>query len=362
MTWSYRIARVAGTDIKLHLTFVAFLAWMAWLGYVGGGPAGAAASALFIVAVFGCVLLHEFGHILMARHFGVRTPDVILLPIGGVARLERMPKEPRQELLIALAGPAVTLAIAVVLYAVMRLRGTAMPPLLTWNVHELSIVGIMQLNFWLLAFNLIPAFPMDGGRVFRSLLAMRMGLERATRVASSLGQVLAVVMGFLALQIGQPLLLLIAIFIFLGASAEVSAVATTTIGEGLDVRRLMVTDFRTLPIHASLADAVELLLAGEQREFPVLDNWGRVEGILTRDHLIRGLSQLGAGGGVRDVMAAAPPALAPDVAFQEAVERLRESRLPALPVVDAAGRLIGMLTSDNITDVLMVRRAVGSEQ
>jgi stage IV sporulation protein FB len=358
MSWSYRIARVAGTDIKLHLTFLAFVAWVGWGAYSAQGPAAAASILLFIAAVFVCILLHEFGHILTARRFGVRTPDVILLPIGGVARLERMPTVPRQELLIALGGPAVTLAIVAVLYAVLRARGDA-ASVLTWTMQDLSVAGVMQLNLWLLAFNMIPAFPMDGGRVLRALLAMRLGLERATRIAAGVGQVLAVAMGTYAVFGGRWnwLLVLIAVFIFFGAGAEATAVRSTSAGAGLDVRRMMVTDFRTIPIHASLADAVDLLLAGEQREFPVIDNWGRVEGLLTRDHLVRGLAQLGAGGGVRDAMAASPPAVAPEEPFEAAVDRLRASRLPALPVIDASGRLVGLLTTDNISDVLMVRRA-----
>ncbi|HEX6435462.1 MAG TPA: site-2 protease family protein, partial [Gemmatimonadales bacterium] len=124
MRWSYRIATIAGTDIKVHVTFLLLVGWWALIGYSQAGPAAALTSALALLALFACVVLHEFGHILMARRFGVRTPDVILLPIGGVARLERIPDEPRQELLIALAGPAVTLAIAVVLFLVLRLSGS----------------------------------------------------------------------------------------------------------------------------------------------------------------------------------------------------------------------------------------------
>lgn len=356
MQWSYRIGRIAGTDIKVHVTFLLLVGWWALIGYSQGGPTGALTSALALLALFACVLLHEFGHILMARRFGVRTPDVILLPIGGVARLERIPEEPRQELLIALAGPAVTLAIAVILYAVLRLGGSAAP------VGELTeqqpfLAQLVTINIYLLLFNLIPAFPMDGGRVLRAILASRLGMVRGTRIAASLGQSLAVVGGLYGLTRSQPLLVLVAFFVFLGANAEASAVETRAAGQGLQVRQMMVTNFRTVPIHATLNQAVELLLSGEQREFPVLDNLGRTEGILTRDNLIKGLSQRGPGSIVADSMTANVPTVSPNLSFQEALDRLRASRLPALPVVDPGGGLVGLLTLDNITDLLLVKRA-----
>jgi stage IV sporulation protein FB len=356
MKWVYTIGRIAGTEIKVHLTFVLFLAWWALLGYREGGPGGALTAALLLLALFACILLHEFGHILMARRFGVRTPDVILLPIGGVARLERIPDEPRQELLIALAGPAVTAGLALFFYVVLRLTGgdaevSQLNPLAPF------LTQLLVTNVWLLLFNMIPAFPMDGGRVLRALLASRLGLVRGTRVAASLGQALALIGGFYGIIVQNPFLILIAFFVFLGATAEAEAVETRAAGDGLQVSQMMVTNFRTIPVYATLADAVDLLLSGEQREFPVVDNNGRIEGILTRDNLIRGLSKLGAGATVSEAMTPAVPVVLPTLDFRDALERLRSSRLPALPVVDPTGALVGLLTADNIADLLMVQRA-----
>ncbi|MBA3893652.1 MAG: site-2 protease family protein [Gemmatimonadales bacterium] len=356
MGWTITLGRVAGTEIKVHLTFFILVVFWGMAGYQQGGPSGAVAACLMLFALFACVLLHEFGHILMAGRFGVRTPDVILLPIGGVARLERIPDEPRQELLIALAGPAVTLAIVVVLYALLALGGVT-PRLGGLDPGGPFLETLMRVNFFLLVFNLFPAFPMDGGRVLRALLASRMGLASGTRIAARFGQASAVVAGLFALSTGLPLLALVSLFVFLGAGAEAAAVETRVAGEGLTASQMMVTHFRTIPIHATLAEAVELLLSGEQREFPVVDNTGRVEGILTRDNIIKGISQRGPSSTVGEAMTTQVPAVSPQLGFQEALERLRSSGVPALPVMDEAGRLVGLLTLDNITDLLLVRRA-----
>ena len=364
MRWSYTIGRIAGTEVKIHVTFLLLLAWIAYRAYQIAGPTAAAGETLFFVSLFLCVLLHEFGHIIMARRFGVRTPDVILLPIGGVARLERIPEEPREELLIALAGPAVTLAIVFALAAVVLVSGHTMvlqSPLEAGVpfTARLLVSNLLFSNLLILGFNLIPAFPLDGGRVLRASLARKLGLVRATRIAATIGQLFAVALGILGVAWPEPLALLVAFFIFLGAGSEASAVAARVAGRGLQVSQMMVTDFRTIPIHATLAQAVDLLLTGEQREFPVVDNLGRTEGILTRDNLIRGLSRGGPTSTVAEAMTPSAPTVPPTLGFQEALERLRASGLPALPVVDAGGALVGLLTLDNITDLLLVRQAQG---
>src|SRR4051794_5042700 len=347
MRWTYTIGRIAGTAIKVHVTFLLILGWWALMGYSEGGPGAALTSALALLALFACILLHEFGHILMARRFGVRTPDVILLPIGGVARLERIPDEPRQELLIALAGPAVTLAIAGILLAVLRLTGSH-AEITRLNENQPFLAQLVSVNLYLLLFNLIPAFPMDGGRVLRALLASRLGLLRGTRIAATLGQTFAVLGGLYGLTRPEPLLVLVAFFVFLGANAEAATVETRLAGKGLQVSQMMVTDFRTIPVHATLNQAVELLLSGEQREFPVLDNLGRTEGILPRDNLDPGLSQHGPNSPGGEGMTPGVPRVEATVGIQEAPGRTRGRRLAGPPVVDVRGVLVGLLTMDNI--------------
>jgi Zn-dependent protease len=359
MRWSYTIGRIRGTEIKVHVTFFLLLAYYGYLAYQGAGTGAAVTETLFLVTFFLCVVLHEFGHITMASRFGVRTPDVILLPIGGVARLERIPEEPRQELLIALAGPAVTFAIIIVLFVAALAMGDAVVLRDPFLPTTPFVVRLLVSNAFVLAFNLFPAFPLDGGRVLRALLATRLGLVRATRIAGTVGQLFAVVLGILGLKVDAPLTMLVAFFIFVAAGTEASAVATRVAGKGLQVSQMMVTQFQTIPVHATLSHAVDLLLAGEQREFPVVDNLGRTEGMLTRDNLIRGLSKRGPEATVAEAMTPSTPTVAPTLGFQEALDRLRASGLPALPVVDAGGSLVGMLTMDNITDLLLVRRAQG---
>jgi Zn-dependent protease len=357
MRWSYTLGRIRGTEVKVHVTFFLLLAYLGYQSYLEAGRAAAIADTLFLIAFFVCILLHEFGHITMARRFGVRTPDVILLPIGGVARLERIPEEPRQELLIAIAGPLVTLAIIVLLLLVALARGQGVVLRDPFVGDVPVLIRLLVSNAFVLVFNLLPAFPLDGGRVLRALLARRLGLVRATKIAGTVGQLFAVALGITGVVWNLPLTMLVAFFIFLGAGTEASAVATRMAGQGLKVAQMMVTQFRTIPVHATLAQAVDLLLAGEQREFPVVDNLGRTEGILTRDNLLRGLSQHGPDAVVAAAMTSSAPSVPPTLSFQEALERLRSSGLPALPVIDAGGALVGMLTMDNITDLLLVRRA-----
>ncbi|MFP6881759.1 MAG: site-2 protease family protein [Roseibacillus sp.] len=218
MRWSFRLGKVAGTEVRVHLTFFILLAAFGWMFYAEGGVAAAVDGVVFIVAVFGCVLLHEFGHTLTAAKFGIRTPDITLLPIGGLARLERMPENPVQELLVALAGPAVNVGIAGVLFVIV---GFPNPPADIESILQIPFgQRLLVVNISLVLFNMIPAFPMDGGRVLRALLAMLISYGRATEVAATIGQLLAVLGAIFAIKSGALLLVLIALFIFLAARRE----------------------------------------------------------------------------------------------------------------------------------------------
>lgn len=227
MKWSVKLGRFAGVDVFLHVTFVLLVLLVAASGLLDGGTlADAMEGVVLVLAVFGCVLLHEYGHALAARGFGIRTRDITLLPIGGVARLERMPERPAQELWVALAGPAVNGIIAAALAAWLLLKG-AMTGLGWTEWFEGSLAQhLLLVNLSLIGFNLIPAFPMDGGRVLRAVLAMGMGQERATHIAAKVGRGLALVFAFYGLRgffggAGNPMLLFIAGFVWMSAGQEV---------------------------------------------------------------------------------------------------------------------------------------------
>ena len=359
MAWSLSIGRIAGTEIRIHFTFLLFLIWIFAANYAAGGRAAAWGSAIFIILVFGCVLLHEFGHILTARQFGVATPDVTLLPIGGVARLERIPEEPYQEFLVAIAGPAVNVVIAL---ALIVLAGARLDPehLATVGSGSVSLVDrLAVVNIFLVLFNLIPAFPMDGGRVLRALLAIPLGFVRATQIAATIGQVLAFVFGIIGLFY-SPILILIAVFVYLAASSEAHIVALRSISRGVPVASAMMTQFVTLAPEDEIEHAVETLLRTSQGEFPGVDGAGKPIGLLTRNDLIRAVQERGPAGQVGDAMSPDVPTIGQRQCLEDAFKILTEKHSPAVAVIDGAGRLTGLVTSETIGEMIMLNNALPS--
>jgi Zn-dependent protease/CBS domain-containing protein len=360
MSWSLNMGSVAGTAIRIHVTFLLFLAWIFGVNYISGGSQAAWNGVLFIVLIFLCVLLHEFGHIFTARGFGVRTPDVILLPIGGVARLERIPEKPSEEFLIAIAGPAVNVVIALLLIVVGGANLSASHLSSTLEAANVSMVDrLAAVNLFLALFNLIPAFPMDGGRVLRALLAARFGYVRATEIAAMIGQWVAFVLGFLGL-FGNPLLIFIAIFVYLAASSEAHLVATRAMSRGVPVTSAMLTQFATLTPDEHVDTAVETLLRTSQSEFPVVDGAGRPIGVLGRADLIRALRERGPDARVADVMTAGIPTVNKNRCLEDAFRLLQEKAAPAVAIVDGLDRLVGLVTSETIGEMLMLHRALPS--
>jgi Zn-dependent protease/CBS domain-containing protein len=351
--WSAKLGRFAGIDVYVHATFLLLLAWVVWRYWSTTGTlAGAGAEIALVLLLFLCVLLHEYGHALTARRFGIGTRSITLLPIGGLALLERMPRDPRQEILVALAGPAVNLVIAALLYLLLLAGGTGGAPL--HLVSATLLPTLIAANLVLAIFNLLPAFPMDGGRVLRAALAMRMDRVRATRLAARIGQGLAVGLGILGLM-GNPVLLLIAVFVWIGAGAEAGAVAVDDSLARQTAGRAMVTDFRTLAPDDPLSHAVELTLSGTQKDFPVLDG-DRLAGVITQASLLRALRDFGAGGPVRAAMAAARTAdVATPLADLLGMVQGPETRLVC---ITRAGRLVGIVDLENIAEFLRIRQAL----
>ena len=357
MSWSLNIGKVAGTVVRIHLTFILFLAWIFVASYASGGAATAWDSLAFMVLLFLCVLLHEFGHIFTARAFGVTTPYVTLLPIGGVAQLDRIPEEPWQEFLIAIAGPLVTvlITIALVLFA-----GAELQPSAAAAVDNLKIPIVDRLaavTLFLALFNLIPAFPMDGGRVLRALLASRFGYVRATEIAAAIGQFVAFALGFIGLM-GNPILIFIAIFVYLAASSEAHMVALRAASRGVPVSHAMVTQFATLSPQAHVDEAVQTLLQTSQGEFPVVDGAGKPIGVLGRADLIRAIKTLGPDARVADAMTPELPTIGHRLCLEDAFKLMQEKSAPAVGVTDASGRLIGLVTSETIAEMMMLQNAL----
>ncbi|MBK9139179.1 MAG: site-2 protease family protein [Verrucomicrobia bacterium] len=356
MKWSLRVGRFAGIDVYVHVTFLMILGFLGLANWFATrNLASVVDGLLFFLALFLCVVLHEYGHALTARRYGIKTKDITLLPIGGVARLESLPKEPIKELWIAVAGPAVNVVIAGLL-AVWLTVGQH------WHsVGQLSPTQghfaerLLAANLILIIFNLLPAFPMDGGRVLRAFLALRMDYARATNIAAVLGQGIALIFGFIGLFI-NPLLILIALFVWIGAGQEASMAQMRSSLAGVSVERAMMTDFRSLGPNDSLARAVDLVLSGSQADFPVVDD-GRLVGVLTRADLVAALAKGSPATAVSQVMKRDLPVLSPDDSLEDSIARGKALEVPVIPVV-ANGRLVGLLTMENVSEYVLIQNAL----
>lgn len=357
--WSWQVARIAGIPVRVHATFVILLAWILFSHLSAGhGLSAAAMGLVVVVAMFAVVVLHELGHALVAKRFGVGTSDITLYPVGGVARLDRIPEEPRQELLIALAGPGVNVALAVVAAVVLVAGGQELLPAHLSGHTVVTQLGFVQQLFWinvlLAVFNLLPAFPMDGGRVLRALLAMKMEHGRATEIAARIGQGFALVLGLIGLVTGS-MLMFVALFVWIGAGQEASSASLKTTLRGRRVEAAMITEFHTVMPTDRIGRAIELVLATFQTEFPVVDA-GRVVGVLTRADIARGLAQGGLDAPVAQAMRSAKETASPADDLGRALGALdRADGAPVLVMKDAA--LVGMLTPQNVAELMMFDRS-----
>ena len=354
MKWSHSIGRIAGIELRIHYTFYILLAFFAITFQAVGGPTAAVNAVAFILALFGCVLLHELGHALAARRYGIRTPDITLLPIGGLARLQRMPERPLAELVIALAGPLVNVVIAGALFAL---------PAVEWRAPDWEALGepgtgfltrLAWVNVILVVFNMIPAFPMDGGRVLRALLAMVMPYTRASRVAAGVGQGFAVLFGLFGLLAFNPILILIAFFVYFGAQQEAQAAQIRQIGKETPVTEAMADKLEALPEDATLEDAAEEMVRTMQHEFPVLDGDGRLLGILTRNEMISALRSHKREAPVSEFMQRDPPSVSTDASFADAFRKMQEAEAKVVAVLKSDGSFAGIVTPETVGELLML--------
>jgi Zn-dependent protease/CBS domain-containing protein len=367
MKWSWKLCRIAGIAIYVHWTFLILLAWIALAHLMGPGGIDVVVRAAiegvgFILALFGCVVLHELGHALAARRYGIPTRDITLLPIGGVARLERMPEDPWQEFVVAIAGPLVNVGIAAVLFGAVLVTRSAQA---LWDVidhvDDAELLGdsflakLMWVNVSLVVFNLVPAFPMDGGRVLRAILAARMPYVQATQIAASIGQVVAIGFGILGLFV-NPFLIFIALFVYVGAQEEAHLAQMRSIFRGVPVREAMMTRFRTLGEDDTLATVLGELVAGSQEDFPVLAG-GQVAGLVMRADVLKGLAEQGTAAKVRDLMRRDCGSVEETAMLDETFQRMQQHGCPLLPVT-RMGQLVGLVTLGNIGEWLMIHSAL----
>lgn len=354
---AYQILAVRGIPIRLHWTFLALLIYVTVATYSGGSAPNARpplGGPLFVIGLFACVVLHELGHALTALRYGIRTRDIVLYPIGGIASLETMP-HPREELWIALAGPAVNVVIAAALYAV--LIATGHPPHLRLDGPTDLPAELFYTNVALVIFNMIPAFPMDGGRVLRSLLARVTDETSATVIAARVGQFFAVLMGVAGLFGGNVGLVVIALFVYFGAGQEAAAFQTRALTEGHRVREAMMREFHTLTVGTTLREAKDVLLAGYQQDFPILHG-DEVVGVLSRSGLLRGMATEGPDSYVAGVMERDFVRVRPDDDLSELLTQAQALQSGPILVMDGdipdESRLVGMITQENLLEFLML--------
>lgn len=361
MKWSWKIGEFAGIGLFIHATFPLLIAFAALpVLFNGGSIASALLNVAFILVLFVCVVLHEYGHALAARRYGIKTQDITLLPIGGVARLERMPEKPWQEFVVAAAGPAVNIAIAAGLFVILVVTGGG-SALGGFGRGSSFLFGgsfleqLMSINIVLVLFNLIPAFPMDGGRILRAILAARMDYAKATRYAALLGQGIAVLFGIAGFFV-NPLLVVTALFIFMGAQGETHMAQQRSKLSGFTVGQAMRTNIRALAPSEWLSSAVDTLMSTAQQDYPIVEH-GRVVGMLTRETLLKGLQQFGAYVPIAQVMRRDIATVEMQQSLASASETMQANEIISLPVTHN-GTLVGMLTFDSIREFLTLQNVL----
>ena len=354
----FKLGKIAGIRIEVHWTFSLLLIWVIFLDIQRGGTTYTALmNIILILLLFLCVILHELGHALTARHFGIVTKKITLLPIGGVASLEKMPEKPGQELLVALAGPAVNVLIALLLYLTVPIKNyfgldaDSLIQLLSAPSLETILFYLFIANLMLVVFNLIPAFPMDGGRVFRAILAFTMDRARATRIAAGLGQYLAVVFFIIGLFY-NPFLILIALFIFLGAYSENQMVQQKSMVEGHKVQEALLTNITFLHPENSLKDVFAIILAGTEKDFVVAEN-GAIKGILYHKDILKNAQN-----GSIKVKAIMDTKFKTMKSMDELTlffDLINTQKQRFFPVTDNTQKLIGAIDLTNVSEFLILQ-------
>jgi Zn-dependent protease/predicted transcriptional regulator len=361
MKWSLSLGKIAGIKVNVHWTFLILIGWVVISqAYSGANTEAILWVLLFVFALFACVTLHELGHALAARRYHFETRDITLLPIGGLARLEGIPEKPSEELVVAAAGPMVNVVIAGLLYLGITLSGS-MPSM--QGIGEIQpdnfLYLLMQVNVALVVFNLIPAFPMDGGRMFRALLAMRYPRTTATRIAAAAGQMLAILFVFIGLFY-NPFLVLIGIFVYLGAQSEAEFEQSRSLLRGHVVQEVIMHHFYRLRPDQTIADAVAILLDSQARDFLVTEG-ETVVGTLSRKQIIEALAARGKDTPVRDAMNPEVFTISADMPLETLMPQLAQKGNSLVPVLSGQ-TLVGVIDVENLTEFLMIQEALHKKE
>jgi Zn-dependent protease len=361
LTSSLPLGQISGIRLQIHWTFFIFLAWVVTAEIMQGSKVFEIINVtLFILSVFACIILHELGHALTAKRYGVKTRSITLLPFGGIAGMEKIPEKPSHELMIALAGPAVNLVIAGVLIAVIPLTNQVYSPNLFGIFTSYNFLpSLITANITLALFNLVPAFPMDGGRVLRALLAFRYPRITATRIASFAGQIIAIIFIIAGLFI-NPFLVLIGIFVFAGAGIEARITETTTALKGLKVKDVMLKKTPILQESETLQQAATRLLEVQEREFIVMRG-NRMAGTLSREDILKGFKSKKPDTPLGEIMRKDFIPLHPDMAVEDALKLMEEHHTTVEPVF-SKGMLTGIFETENIAEFISIKNSTLKEK
>jgi Zn-dependent protease/predicted transcriptional regulator len=359
MKGALKIGSVSGIKIEVHWSFTLLLIWVAFLEIQKGSDLNRILlNEALILVLFVCVILHELGHALTAKKFGVKTKNILLLPIGGVATLEKMPEKPAQELWIALAGPAVNLVIAILLFLIVPVRSyfnfdaIVLEEILYEPTLQNFLFYLFIANVMLVVFNLIPAFPMDGGRVLRALLSFKLGRVTATNIAASIGQGLAILFFVFGLFF-NPFLILIALFIFLGAYGENQMVKQGDLLKGHVVKEATLTNITRLQPSNNLQEVIDILLAGTEKDFVVVEN-EKIIGILTQKDIIKNVKTPSVL--VGDIMQKKFKTVAVSMEIMKVLQMIGKEKNNFYPVVEN-GQLVGAIDTTNISEFILLKTA-----
>ncbi|TVR73841.1 MAG: site-2 protease family protein [Marinilabiliales bacterium] len=356
--FSLKLGKPFGIKVSIHWTFSLLIAWIVFISVNRGLEFGQIMMhILFILAIFGCVLLHELGHSLAAIKLGGKVQSITLLPIGGMASISEMPEKPRDEFLISAAGPLVNVVIAGLIWFYLSVISPIDMGEITYEVITPGnfLVMLLTANLFIVAFNLIPAFPMDGGRLFRSALSIRMSKLKATRIAKDIGQIFAImfiITGFFH----NPFLIIIGFFILLGAKGEYEMMKYRDILNNYTVRDVIKKDYEELDENDNLATAAEKFAHTSPRGF-VVTSGGKYAGILTRNDLIRGLNTNGKEGRVGDLAGGTEEDIDTDMVLFDAFKKMQMKKLDIVPVTEK-GKFAGIIELEGINEFFLIRNAI----